>query len=297
MNAQEAPYRAHQVEDHWLQASSVAQKFHIKVLQPFSRVEGTERFPVLYTTDSDEFFGSLSTMAKFLQLCGETPRFILVGIGYGDTAAAGLLRRRDLYPHAVRALFQEYLAPLAASALVGGVQDLKTITDTTDAKDFLQFIEQELMPFIAARYPVLRGENSYFGYSAGAAFGLYTLFTRPTTFKRYILGSPSTSHRGQNFGIELASAFIRSGQPINAKVFMSVGELEEFRDAGPSEFVTGYYRLAKFLKDAAIPGLDLSVRVFGGETHATAWPLAFNTGVKALLGPAAEVPFAPQFPK
>jgi uncharacterized protein len=182
----------------------------------------------------------------------------------------------------------------ARSPLVSGVEDLKVITHTTDAQEFLQFIRDELIPFVDSRYPTLPAENNYFGFASGGAFGLYTLFTRPDTFKRYILGSPTTSIRGQHFATELVDAFIRSGKSVDARVFLSVGELEEFdRGITQLDLVTGLYLLTKRLGQAAIPGLEWTMRVFPGETHATAWTLAFNHGLKTLFGPVDQVPFWP----
>lgn len=260
------------------------------------RSDDSERFPVLYATDSDGFFGAFADLANILQAHGETRRFILVAIGYENAHAAGLLRMRDLFTHANRAHFQAVIEQLAASPLVGGLDDVKSITETTDASDFLQFILRELVPFVADRYPALPDDNSYFGYSAGGTFGLYTLFTEPRAFRRYILGSPATSYEGHHFATELARAFIGSGRVMDATVFMSVGELEEPGNAmGQFDLVTGYYLLAKFLQRAAIPGLDLRLRLFPGETHATAWTPAFSHGLKMLLGPAQEARHGPQF--
>src|SRR5262245_1283189 len=87
-------YRAPGVDEISLPSKFVAQKFAIKVLQPFRRADGSERFPVLYVTDSDEYFGGLSSLAGSMQSLGETQRFILVGIGYGDVRFISL-RSRD----------------------------------------------------------------------------------------------------------------------------------------------------------------------------------------------------------
>jgi predicted alpha/beta superfamily hydrolase len=298
MSERNTAYHAHEVEDHVLRSAVVDQAFRIKVLQPMSRVDDSERFPVLYMTDSDEFFGAIATVATALQDAGETPRFILVGIGYENARAAVLLRSRDLYLHAIRERLQQMLEQLAHSPMAGADHDLRSITQTTDATEFLEFIRGELMPFINSRYPVLPNDDTFCGYSAGGAFGLYTLFTHPGTFRRYILGSPVTCHSGYDFGIELAESFIRSGRSLNAKVFMSVGELEHFdRGLDPFELVTGYYRLAKFLKQAAIPGLELTLRLFPGETHASAWTAAFIHGSKTLFGAVDRVPYWPAFIK
>jgi predicted alpha/beta superfamily hydrolase len=289
-------FQAHETKEHLLKSSVVAQVFRIKVFQPVSSADGSERFPVLYVTDSDDFFDALTALAACLQYHGETPRFIMVGIGYEEEHAAGALRVRDLYTHAIRKHSEKEMEQLAKSALVSGIDDFRKITQTTDAVQFLAFIRTELMPFIAKHYPAQSDDNNYFGYSAGGAFGLYTLFTQADTFKRYMLGSPATSYGGHNFGIELAKAFIQSSQSIEAKLFMSVGELEEFkRGLGQFDLVTGYYLLAKFLKKSAIDGLDLTLRVFPGETHATAWTLAFSHGLKTLFGPVDQVPYWPEF--
>jgi uncharacterized protein len=282
-------YRAHETREHLVRSRIVAQRFRVRTLLPVSRTDGSERFPVVYATDGDLLFEGLSSIASFLQHHGETPRFILVGIGYENAGSAELLRQRDFYTHGTQALYRAETERVAKSPLVVPLNDP---AQTTDASEFLQFICAELMPFVNGNYPTSPDDTNYFGYSAGGAFGLYTLFTRPGTFKRYILGSPTTSYSGRHFGRELVKAFVQSGRSMDAQLFLSVGELEEFK-RGLTQFdlVTGLYLLAKVLGETAIPHLDWTMRVFSGETHATAWTLAFSHGLKTLLGPADQVPF------
>jgi predicted alpha/beta superfamily hydrolase len=298
MSDSKIAFESHETRVHLISSMAVTQTYRIKVQLPMRLSNGTERFPVLYCTDSDDFFDGLATIANILQLLGEAPRFILVGIGYENPRLSHLLRMRDLFPDDIRTCFQAEIEQTAVSPLIGEVVDTNAVTNTTDAKDFLNFIRGELIPFVDAHYSTIPGDNSYSGYSAGGAFGFYTLFTEPATFGRYILGSPATSHSGRHFGIELAKSFIRSGQTMGTKVFMSVGDLEEFK-RGQTQFdlVTGYYLMAKFLMQAAIPGLDLTIRLFPGETHATAWSPAFSHGVRALFGAVDQVPFWPKFLK
>jgi uncharacterized protein len=280
-----------EIQEHSIRSRHVAQVFRIKVLLPPAAAHESEKYPVLYATDSDEYFGGLATLAASLQLLGDTQRFILVGIGYGDLRAARLLRWRDLKSHQVRAHYRELLEQLWKSPLVAGVSDLREITDTTDAADFLTFIRGELIPFIDSTYNTLRGDHNFSGYSAGGGFGLYSLFTQPETFRRYILGSPGVSHAGHHYGVELARAFIQTQKPVSAKVFMSVGELEEFeRGFEKLDLVSGYYELAKFLRASAVNGLELTCRLFPGESHATAWAPSFSHGLKLLFPPPADAP-------
>jgi uncharacterized protein len=278
--------RAYDIDDFLIESKSIDQTFRIQVFQPSSCRPSKELLPVLYATDGDLFFHGLASMANMMQLLGEAPPFILVGIGYQDARASELLRWRDFPTHEIRWRFVSMLERLLRSEYVSGIDSLDQIVKTTDARQFLDFIQVELMPLIRNRYPVRPYDNSYCGYSAGGSFGLYTLFNQPECFGRYILGSPATSCDGQNFGIELANSFVRSGRTMSNRVYISVGELEEFKQGHEDlDLVVGYYRLVKFLRRAEIPGLDLITQVFPGETHATAWMWAFSHGVRQLFDP------------
>jgi uncharacterized protein len=288
----ESTYNRPELKEHLIHSRRVGEVFKIKVLQPFRRSTENERFPVLYASDGDEFFGGYADLASCLQIRGEAQRFILVGIGYQNSHAAQILRLRDFHLHATRHHYLPDIEQLASSSIVSGVPNLSNITQTTDAVDFLDFISEELMPFVGAHYPALTGDSGYCGYSAGGGFGLYTLFTRPETFGRYILGSPTTSHNGTHFGISLAESFYRSGRTMSAKVFTSVGDLEEFdRGLGKFDLVTGLLLLVKHLRKIPIPGLDLTVRTFPNETHASAWALAFAHGIRDLYPSDGPPPF------
>jgi predicted alpha/beta superfamily hydrolase len=282
MKPKEASHGLFELREHSISSKAVAEVFKIRVLKPIS--DGGERFPVLYATDSDELFGGLATLANGLQGSGETAPFILVGIGYERSRLADLLRLRDLLTHSIRVRVYSVVQSMANSLTDDDADDGRAVTDTTDAREFLEFLREDLVPFINQHYPTLPGSSSYFGYSAGATFGLYTLFTHPETFGRYILGSPSTSFDNHHFGIELARDFIASGRTLAAEVFMSVGELEEFRPGAEKfDLVTGFYRMVKYLRSTSIPGLTLTARVFPDETHATAWSPAFSHGLRTLF--------------
>jgi len=66
------------------------------------------------------------------------------------------------------------------------------------------------------------------------------------------------------------------------RIFLCVGELEEFD--GSFHFTTGYYELAKALSEAAVDALDLTLELLPGESHPSAWVVAFTHGFRALFG-------------
>ena len=280
------------VTEHLLESCTIGQTFRIKVMQPIRRVDGSERFPVVYATDADDFFDALAGLSATLQVLGELPRFVLVGIGYLDRDKAQLLRLRDLHSHRTRAYFEGEIRRVQDFAIYRGLVSFETITQTTDAKDFLSFIRECLIPLVATNYPVIRKDSFYWGHSTGAGFGLYTLFSEPDTFRHYVLGSPTTSYDGKNFALDMVKDFQILKRPISASVFMSVGELEETgRALDRFDLVTGLYGLNKYLAQAKIPGLNVTFRVFPGETHGSSWTLSFVQGLRAAFEPVSSLPF------
>lgn len=289
-------FKDYELQSHSIASRFVDQTYRIRILVPMRRADESERFPVVYATDGDDLFEALAAFSKSLQLHGETPRFILVGIGYEPAGAAAVLRWRDFATPEIRARFEQELRAVAETPLVAGPANFETVMRTTGAREFLRFVREELMPYVNERYPTVPEETCYSGYSVGGTFGLITLFTQPESFRRYILGSPATSYAGEQFVVPLAKAFVESGAGLTAKVHLSVGELEEFkRGLAQFDLVSGYTILAKYLTLARIPGLDLTLRLFPNETHASAWGPAFSQGLCAVFGPADQVPYAPDY--
>lgn len=290
--SEDKPLHIPKIETHQIKSKYVDQTFEIHVMQPTMKKDGSERFPVLYSTDADLNFGSLSDFSYVLQAGRHSPRFILVGIGYpGDARLAMLtLRHRDFYsiPESSKSERLRRWKSAPPSAIEGGDRPKVRIEKLySGAEDFLNFIRKELFPFIDKNYPVIADDRSYYGYSAGGAFGLYTLFTKPNTFDRYVIGSPVISFNGDDFNYKLAESFIQSGDPINARVFMSVGSEEQFEKAyADMDFVSSFYRLSELLRQAEIPGLQLHTRIFPGEFHMTGWAPAFLHGVPHIMSPA-----------
>ena len=278
-------YYVPEVETHLLGSKHIDQTFKIQVMQPLTRRDGGERFPVLYVTDGNLSFDFAKGISHGLQATGEVARYILIGIGYpGENPFAGsVLRCRDLTP-AHRAEVPEW----RRSRPIEGVPDIEGGKKRWNgAADFLEFINHELRALVDGRYPTIPDQRAYFGHSLGGALGLHALFSGSKLFSRYVISSPDLFYDGDDHGIAAARAFIASGQRLDAKVFMTVAGEEEFEaDKQKSEFVSSFYRLAALLHRAKIQGLDLTHRVFQGETHMSVWPFAFSHGVRAVFGPA-----------
>jgi uncharacterized protein len=277
---------------HLIRSTYVAQTFKIQVMRPPLKYGEETTFPTLYATDGNLTFGIFSGIAHLLHSSVHAvQRFILVGIGYaGDSPRAGAyLRGRDFifpgYPELSR-------APPTQHGVLPADQGGK---HSFGAEDFQRFIEHELIPLIDNQYATIPGERSYFGHSAGGGFGLFTLFTKSELFRNYIISSPGLTYHGRSpggvhyenydFMLERARQFAAAKRTLGGiRLCLSVGGKEEFEpELACWRLTSSFYQMVAFLKSAEIPGLELITELLLGETHATAWPIAYMHGVRAVL--------------
>ena len=283
--SQDEPYEVPAPEKHTIKSKFVDQTFEIHVQLPLRLKDGSERFPVLYLTDcvSTMLFDDITAL---MQMGGDVPRFIMVGIGYpAENWMGGMqLRGRDMTP-------TEFTVPQWAMPWpVPGILKVKEGKKTGGAAEFLQFIREELMPFIDAKYPTISDDKGYFGDSLGGLFGLYVMFNQPDTFNRYIIGSPS-AWWDKEVILKQAKKFIGSGKPLNARVFIAVGALEEVGAMGAQyRMVTNVYRIEKMLLEANLEGLRLSTYTFPDESHTSVVAMNYIRGLQAVYDKPA-MPF------
>ena len=277
------------VATHLVASKHVDQTFRVQVMEPLRYPRERARFPVVYATDGNLLFDALKGISHCMQLT-VVPRFILVAIGYPSESPLGgaLLRGRDL-------MFPGYPKVKLTSIPVEGVLRAKKGTrQLYGAEAFRQFIERELVPLIDREHPTRPGERFFFGHSAGAGFGLFTLFTRPRLFRGYVLSSGGYSfdgkssggrhYRNHDFLFDKARGFIgRRSKPRGIHVYMSAGSEEEFDSAGNNwQFTSACLRMASLLK--GVEGLSVTAEILPGERHLTAWPVSFIHGLRYILG-------------
>ena len=153
-------------------------------------------YPVIYLLDAEMCFG---TAVEAVRWQTKPPKgydpAVVVGIGYPS--------RLDR----VRERFLDYTTPADLGNLpVRGNGEPWPPLGGADA--FLDFIEQELMPAVEARFPVDRRRQAFIGHSMGGFLVLHALFTRKPVFRTYVAGSPSIWWNGHAL-LEEESAFRR----------------------------------------------------------------------------------------
>ena len=234
------------------QSISVEDDFYIYISLPQSYEATDKHYPVLYILDGDMAYGMAASIARYLQFGGNIPELIIVGIGYGTLKKEeGNMRQRDYSP----------TEKSSKPGITGG------------APDFLNFLTEELFPHIDSTYRTDKNDKAVFGYSMAGLFSLYTLFNKPGTFNRYIIGSPYLLWDNAVIFNEEERAAIRFTE-INTRIFISVGSEES-----SEKYFNPIDELVTVIEDREYEGLILETKVFDGGTHLICPPEALTYGL------------------
>jgi predicted alpha/beta superfamily hydrolase len=255
-----------------LRSEIVGQDYQIDVAWPPVAPRDAERLPVVLVLDGNHALPAAVQAARALQ-AGPFPMAptLVVGVGYHferpeDQARWGRLRVRDFTPCRDALFESQYPSGFAC----GG------------AERFLDFLDDELTPFLAERLPIDPDDRTLVGASLGGLLALYALLTRPEGFRRCVAVSPAI-YWGDGKLFELEAAFAARAADLQASLFLSAGGLEEGHDLRQG-FVSNLYRLEAALRARGWPGLDLALKVFEGENHMSVFPGAVARGLGHVFG-------------
>jgi predicted alpha/beta superfamily hydrolase len=149
------------------------------------------RYPVLYLNDAHYVFQAAAGVTLAPMRHGGLEPMIIVGVSYALGEGGTASRGRDLTPTGNAAQTQHA---------------------TGEARAFLTFMRDEVIPLVERTYPVDAGRRIFAGQSYGGLFGAYALVSEPGLFSDYILTSPSLWYgNGAMFGIEADAANRRGG--------------------------------------------------------------------------------------
>ncbi len=224
--------------------------FHIYVSLPDDYNNTDKRYPVLFVLDGDISYGIAAGIARYLEIGGNIPELIVIGIGYGAIdKSAGNKRNRDYRPG-----------------------------ESGGAESFQKFISEELIPYVDGNFRTVTENRTIMGYSLGGLFALYSLFTQPGIFNKYIVGSPYLIP--ENFVIfdyeEQASSTLND---LSAKVFISVGS-----EASEEKYFNPIDELVSIMQERDYPNLKLETKVFDGSDHLVGPPEVITHGLISVFG-------------
>lgn len=183
------------------------------------------KYPVLYMTDGDWNMTVAMNCFNMLRQDYETTEPLIVGIGYGTRPNK---RNRDLNP-------------------------------TGGGPKFLDFIKQEVMPFVQSKYRVTDNKALY-GYSFGGMFTTYVLFEHPDLFNMIFIGAPGN---GGNELMPAAQKYFTTHKELNCKVFAGVGSYEQ-------TVVNNISQFKAYLEKQNCKGLEIATSVTPNAGHGAA---------------------------
>jgi|GEM_PF-564229 len=236
-------------------------QYELYIKLPEKYAENSARtFPVLYFTDAMWHVEMLSASTEYM-----LEDVILVGISWQKDIQEGL--KTEVGDHVSR--FRDY------SFRKSNKPDIQTKYQLGQADKHLDFIRNDVLPYVDLTYRTDPNSRTYFGYSMGGEFGTYILLSRPGTFDNYILGSPSIknevpylSELNTKFGPFDASNRTSS---LNANVFITYGSLEQ-------EMVEPIEEFIGVLNDRRDNGLSVHKEIIDGD-HGSAFP---RTAVRSI---------------
>jgi predicted esterase len=198
--AEVPPVALYRTELHRLRSDRVGMDFQVRVRLPDSyaaAASASRRYPVVYLLDGDLLFGLAADVLQPLEWGRLVPEAIIVAPAYGSIHSpengGTNMRARDFS-----------VFPSQAGYVDGG------------GRRFLAFLREELRPFVEQRFRVDTADRTLVGFSRGADLAIFTLFTAPDAFSRYVAFD--------NFYpdyLQLERAFAATNRDLRARLFLS----------------------------------------------------------------------------
>lgn len=195
-------------------------------------------YPVIYLLDGtiNEDFLHIVGLVQFFNLQFQMPDFIIVGIANVD-------RKRDFTFHT-------------------DLEDLQKDFPTTGHSDvFIQFIKNELQPFITSTYKT-DGTKFIIGQSLGGLLASEILLKDPDLFTHYLIVSPSLWWDNESM-LNNANTLLENQSENTLYVYIAVGKGE------PKIMKREASGLKKALEKSDNKNLSLTYNLMADENHAT----------------------------
>jgi uncharacterized protein len=265
------------------QSPSMGVRFSLNVGMPSGYKAGDgKRYPALIVTDGDFVFPVVNAMAGTLSGAIEPLFIISIGTALDEGEVEHTRRRiyefsppgwdrKDPFGQGVEEYCRMFKAP--EGRCTGGAAQL------------LSAITSEMIPQLAARFPIDTAQLGLFGLSAGGFFTSWAVFQPGSPFKKYIISSPAMSYgRGEIFRQEAAYASTHKDLPVGIYLAAGVLEASDPQLEGMGEIVSGMSHLAGVLASRKYPGLKMTIEYHPGMGHSDVMGTSVVRGLRTLYG-------------
>lgn len=226
-------------------------------------------YPVLVCLDAQWTFGTVCDAALNLGLARLLPRVVVIGVGWTTPSTREVV-------HARAACFTPTIAAIPPAV----ARNMANPPRLGEAAGFQGWLLDDALPALHARYRIDPTQQTLIGHSLSGLFGLYTLFTRPKAFNRWLLASPSSWWDNKTiFDLEANSS--RQGRVASSRVYLAVGS-EETLIGGDIPMVANTVAMHERLQARRESGLEATVEILDGEMHHSVMPAAVSRGLRWL---------------
>lgn len=218
--------------------------------------EKNRRYPLIFLNDGSYSFPLVSSITRQMSGGGVIEEPIIVGISYDKKTSWDISRTRDYTP--TKSLNEKNRHSDESRKHSGG------------ARDYLLFIEKELMPFLRTKYRINPQKKIYAGNSFGGLFG---------GFVYYILSDPSLwYHNGSIFNFE-------SDQLSATPTVLIVPQSDQPKDIGDNCILCMAKNAKRFSESlkASMPKANIEYLELENEIHETMFPASTSQGLLRFL--------------
>ena len=237
-----------------LHSTTVGDQYKISVWLPPGYETSEQRYPTLYLLDSPFGFGFAAYVVLGQMWDGMVPEMMVVGIG----------KQIDSYDEWWPIRGRDYSPVLLPSQSGSG-----------QAATFLKFVETELIPFVDSHFRTTPDNRALWGHSLAGAFVLFSMFSKPDLFSRYIATSPALVLESKTL-IDYQGGLLTRSLFSDTNLFVSVGTLDH-------EFGPNINAFTKIMQEKNHPGLDFKASILEGYAHISAAQPGFIKGLPAVF--------------
>jgi predicted alpha/beta superfamily hydrolase len=226
------------------------QEYQLQVMLPAGYNNSNEiKYPVVYLMDAQWDFPLVASLYGQQYYDGFIPSMIIVGVTWGGANPnPDSLRARDYTP-----------------------TNEKRLPQSGGASRFLAVLKNEVIPFIEKNYRVENNDRTLMGCSLGGLFTVYTLFTEPDLFQRYVAASPAYGW-GNQVIYQYEKKYFENKSNPPARLFMCVGGVERG--------VPGFNKLTDLLNSRHYSNLKIESRVLENTGHSGTKGEGFARGLQ-----------------
>lgn len=268
------PFALERAEIHSLRSNATGVDYKLYVSLPHSydgdafashrTLPRQDRYLVIYLLDADYSFHLARNITDHMAERGDLPEVLLVGIAYEGPPSYRLHRTRDYTP----------------TFVPDGAYGPEYQRHSGGGGRFLDFLTDELAPWVEQRYRAAPDGRTIVGHSFGGLFATFALLEKPRLFQRVIAVSPSLWY-DDRYILRREVLFSEAGNRLPATVYFAVGARE---GTGAMPMVATLETFVTRLRGRGYEGLTLRQDVLDDETRNSVFPRALSNGLRFVFG-------------